>query len=449
MPGRGDEDSPPNQYVEFPVFTGLGFTRNVTVVLSGDAVIAIDGSYGTLSEIAYALIHDVPVVGDRHLGLQLPRLQRPRPHHPPHRPRRGRRQSYRARRRAARKPTGVSYVKQNHRFPARPRDPRFARQPHDPRRGATLDGGACGRGAVPSGASTGIHEALELRDGDPKRYGGKGVLKAVANVNEPIAATVRGMDADRPARRRPGDDRARRHAEQGQARGERDPRRLAGRGPRRCRQARASRSTATSAATRRRCCRCRCSTSSTAASHAEGSTDFQEFMIAPGRRADLRRGDALGLRGLPRAGQDPARRAACRPPWATRAGSRRRCRQERRRDRADRPAPSRRPATAPASDVAICPRPGDLGARSTTACTRWPRRPDALPRGDGRPLGGLDEALPDRLHRGRDGRGGLGRLALADGAPRRPRAARRRRHLRARTRRVSARGSGRRRRTAC
>jgi uncharacterized protein (TIGR00725 family) len=63
MPGRGYEDSPPNQYVEFPVFTGMGFARNVMVVLSGDAVIAVDGSYGTLSEISYALIHNVPVVG--------------------------------------------------------------------------------------------------------------------------------------------------------------------------------------------------------------------------------------------------------------------------------------------------------------------------------------------------------------------------------------------------
>ena len=63
MPGRDHEDSPPNQYVEFPVFTGMGFARNVMVVLSGDAVIAIDGSYGTLSEISYALIHKVPVVG--------------------------------------------------------------------------------------------------------------------------------------------------------------------------------------------------------------------------------------------------------------------------------------------------------------------------------------------------------------------------------------------------
>lgn len=63
MPGRSHEDSPPNPFVEFPVFTGMGFARNVMVVLSGDAVIAIDGSYGTLSEISYALIHQVPVIG--------------------------------------------------------------------------------------------------------------------------------------------------------------------------------------------------------------------------------------------------------------------------------------------------------------------------------------------------------------------------------------------------
>ena len=57
----------------------------------------------------------------------------------------------------------------------------------------TLEGGASGSAAVPSGASTGIHEALELRDKDPKRYGGKGVLHAVANVNEKIAPKLKGM----------------------------------------------------------------------------------------------------------------------------------------------------------------------------------------------------------------------------------------------------------------
>ena len=63
LPGRSALETPPNDYVEFPLFTGLGFARNIIVVLSGQAVIAISGAYGTLSEIAYALIHDIPVVG--------------------------------------------------------------------------------------------------------------------------------------------------------------------------------------------------------------------------------------------------------------------------------------------------------------------------------------------------------------------------------------------------
>ena len=59
----------------------------------------------------------------------------------------------------------------------------------------TLVGGVVGRAAVPSGASTGEHEAVELRDGDPKRFGGKGVLKAVNNVNDIIARELKGKDA--------------------------------------------------------------------------------------------------------------------------------------------------------------------------------------------------------------------------------------------------------------
>ena len=57
-----------------------------------------------------------------------------------------------------------------------------------------LSDGACGRAAVPSGASTGTHEALELRDAGAKRYGGKGVRKAVANVHGPIARALKGAD---------------------------------------------------------------------------------------------------------------------------------------------------------------------------------------------------------------------------------------------------------------
>src|SRR5271154_2447167 len=59
----------------------------------------------------------------------------------------------------------------------------------------TLSSGAVGRAAVPSGASTGSREAVELRDGDKKRYLGKGVLKAVANINGPLHAAVMAMEA--------------------------------------------------------------------------------------------------------------------------------------------------------------------------------------------------------------------------------------------------------------
>jgi len=58
-----------------------------------------------------------------------------------------------------------------------------------------VEGGALGRAAIPSGASTGEHEAWELRDGDKSRFGGKGVKKAVANVNDKIAPTLKGWDA--------------------------------------------------------------------------------------------------------------------------------------------------------------------------------------------------------------------------------------------------------------
>jgi enolase len=55
------------------------------------------------------------------------------------------------------------------------------------------DNGALGRAAIPSGASTGVHEAVELRDNDKKFYLGKGVLKAVQNVNKVIAEEIQGM----------------------------------------------------------------------------------------------------------------------------------------------------------------------------------------------------------------------------------------------------------------
>src|SRR5215510_4234678 len=63
-----------------------------------------------------------------------------------------------------------------------------------------LDSGVVGRAAVPSGASTGSREAVELRDGDKKRYLGKGVTKAVANVNGELKAALVGLDASQQAK---------------------------------------------------------------------------------------------------------------------------------------------------------------------------------------------------------------------------------------------------------
>ena len=75
----------------------------------------------------------------------------------------------------------------------------FAREVLDSRGNPTVEvevyaGNAVGRAIVPSGASTGVFEAVELRDGDPARYLGKGVLKAVENVNTQIADAVVGMN---------------------------------------------------------------------------------------------------------------------------------------------------------------------------------------------------------------------------------------------------------------
>src|SRR5256885_11842436 len=66
-------------------------------------------------------------------------------------------------------------------------------------RSVLLESGVMGRAAVPSGASTGSREAIELRDGDKRRYGGKGVLKAVEFVNTEISEAVVGLDASEQA----------------------------------------------------------------------------------------------------------------------------------------------------------------------------------------------------------------------------------------------------------
>ena len=120
-----------------------------------------------------------------------------------------------------------------------------------------LEDGTLGRAAVPSGASTGEHEAVELRDDDKKMWLGKGVSKAVENVNTKIAPELIGLDPRDQEAIDAADDRARRHAQQGKARRERNPRRQPGRRQGRGRSQRVCRCIAISAGRAPRRCPCR------------------------------------------------------------------------------------------------------------------------------------------------------------------------------------------------
>ena len=146
----------------------------------------------------------------------------------------------------------------------------------------TLAGGAVGRAAVPSGASTGEHEALELRDGDKKRFLGKGVTKAVKNVDgEDPARRSEGVDAldqltvDRTMLKLDGTEtksKLGRQRHPGGFAGQRQGRR---RGPRACR------SSSTSADPTPRSCPVPMANVINGGAHSDAPIDFQEFMIMP------------------------------------------------------------------------------------------------------------------------------------------------------------------------
>ena len=155
-------------------------------------------------------------------------------------------------------------------------------------------GGALGRAAVPSGASTGQREALELRDGDAKRYGGKGVRKAVANVNGEIATMLVGRELDQRAI----DDRAPRtgrHADQEPARRKCAAQRVDGSRP----GSGGCRGAASLPLSRADCPGQHVADSYVlpapmmnilnGGAHADSSVDFQEFMVMPLGAAELSR----------------------------------------------------------------------------------------------------------------------------------------------------------------
>ena len=164
-----------------------------------------------------------------------------------------------------------------------------------------LEDGSMGRAAVPSGASTGAHEAVELRDGDKARYLGKGVTKAVAAVNGEIFDALAGMEAEDQIAHRPGHDRARRHAQQGAPRRQRHSRRVAGRGQGGGRGRAACRSTAMSAAPHARVLPVPMMNIINGGAHADNPIDFQEFMIMPVGADSFREAPAHGRGNLPHA----------------------------------------------------------------------------------------------------------------------------------------------------
>ena len=280
-----------------------------------------------------------------------------------------------------------------------------------------LADGAKASAIVPSGASTGADEAHELRDGDPKRYGGKGVLQAVANVNNADRAARSSAALPRPGRDRPRHDRARRHGRTSRVSA---PTRSSASRWRRRRPRR-----------RRRASRCTRSLGGPSATllpmpmfnvlnggkHATRSTDFQEFMLAPVGAADLRRGAACRRRGLPGAEEAARRSAASAPTSATRAASRRRWAATMRRSSCW----SRRSSAAgyrPGDDVALALDPASTRALRERQVQPGQRGPQPDQRRDGRPLGRLVREVPHRQHRGRPGGGRLGRLGPAHVAPR-------------------------------
>ena len=241
-----------------------------------------------------------------------------------------------------------------------------------------------GRAAVPSGASTGAHEAVELRDGDKSRYGGKGVLKAVESVNARHFRRRLRLRSRRADQDRRGDDRARRHAQQGASSAPTPFSASRSRSPRRRRRPRACRSTAMSAARRRACCRLPMMNIVNGGVHADNPIDFQEFMILPLGAPSLREAVRWGaemfhtLKGAAQEGrpqhqcrrrgrlcaQSALRRSGAR---LLRQGDRERRLQARRRHRA-RPRLRR-----------------DRVLQGRRLCL-WRRRQDALDRGAGRAI---------------------------------------------------------------
>ena len=240
-----------------------------------------------------------------------------------------------------------------------------------------LESGAAGRAAVPVRR---LDRRVRGRRAARRRrgLGGKGVTKAVANVNGEIATAVTGLDAADQAGPRPGDDRARRHAEQGAARRQRDPRRVAGRGEGGGRGGGDLPLWRYLGGEAAHVLPVPMMNVLNGGAHADNKVDFQEFMVVPVGFELVLRGAAGRDRGLPRAEEDAARP---RPRHGRRRRGRLRARPrvERGGARGADGRASRRPATSPARTIAIALDPATseiyAGRRRTCSSTRAARCP--------------------------------------------------------------------------
>ena len=310
----------------------------------------------------------------------------------------------------------------------RPRDPRLPGQPDRRGRGPPRRRQPWPARRCPSGASTGAFEAVELRDGDAAATAARASSKAVLAVIDEIAPELIGYDASEQRLVDQAHDRPGRHPEQGRARRQRHPRRLAGRGQGRGRLAPSLPLFRYLGGPNAHVLPVPMMNILNGGAHADTNVDIQEFMIAPIGARDVPRGAALGRRGLPRAevGAEGAR--AWPPGSATRAASRRTCR-----------------ATAAALDLIAeaIEKAGLPAGRRHRAGPRRGRHASSTPTAPTRSRAGAQSAeemigllrragrrLPDRLHRGPAGRGRLGGLEGADRRARRPGADRRRRPVR-------------------
>ena len=223
--------------------------------------------------------------------------------------------------------------------------------------GVTLDNGITVSASVPSGASTGENEALELRDGDKKRYGGKGVLKAVANVNQTIAPKLIGMDPARQAEI----DRLMIDLDGTPMKSKLGANAILG----------VSMAVARAAAmaaglplyaylggTGAVRLPVPMMNILNGGKHADNSVDFQEFMVDARRRAELRRGAAIRRRDFPRPERHSAQAAITPPASATRAAS----------------LPTSRATRKPARSLSRPSRP-PATSRARTSPSPWTRPP--------------------------------------------------------------------------